>query len=101
MRASFNGLKWIALLAVISWPFQRSLSSEAGFDVQLRVIGSAHRMFRSGVDHPALEVTVWSTDGKDHDVGAVFRVEDFFGHPAAGTLPEAVVHVTADGSKAK
>lgn len=101
MRARFNGLKWIILLALITWPFQRSLSLEAGFDVQLRVIGGAHRMFRSGVDHPALEVTAWSTDGKDHDVEAVFRAEDFFGHPAAGKLPEAIVHVTANGSRSK
>src|ERR1700740_1602119 len=101
MRASFNGLKWIVLLAVMTWPFQRSLSSEAGFDVQLRVIGGAHGMFRTGVDHPALEVTPWSTDGKDHDVGRVFGVEDFFGHPAAGKLPEAIVYVTANGSRSK
>src|SRR5215469_13481921 len=101
MRVCFNGLKWIVLLGLIAWPFQRSLSSETGFDVQLRVIGGAHRMFRNGVDHPALEITAWSTDGKDHDVRTIFRVEDFFGRPVTSTLPETVVHVMADGSKAK
>ena len=101
MQVCVDRLKYFFLLTLIVWPLQRAFCADAGFDVQVTATGGAHRMFRNGVDHPALEITAWSTDGKDHNVRTVFRVEDFFGRPAAGSLPEAVVHVTADKSKAK
>jgi hypothetical protein len=94
----------LTCLLVLGFTFlapQPALSEELGFDMQLSVVGGAYRMTRNAVDHPALEVTAWSIDGKEHDLFIAFQVEDFFGHPVRDQIPEAVVHVTADKSKKK
>src|ERR1700736_83984 len=51
------------------------------FDATFEVIGGAHRMFREGIDHPALKIGAWSIDRAAHEVAVKFQIEDIFGKP--------------------
>jgi hypothetical protein len=101
MNLLSNRLMCLLVLGFTFLAAQSTLSEEPGFDMQLGVVGGAHRMIRNGVDQPALVITAWSIDGKEHDLTITFQVEDFFGNPVRDKIPELVVHVTADKSKEK
>jgi hypothetical protein len=92
--------KSLLQFALVIWPFQLALCAGAGFEASLQVTGGAYRVFRQGIDHPALEVTAWSTNSAAHDLVANFQVSDIQNRPN-GEAPAAIkLHLEADGSKA-
>jgi hypothetical protein len=60
----------------------RTCAAGDGFNATFEVIGGAHRMFRKGIDHPALKIGAWSIDSATHEVIVKFQVEDVFGKTA-------------------
>jgi hypothetical protein len=68
------------------------------FDATFEVVGGAHRMFREGIDHPALKIGVWSTDHAAHEITARFQIEDIFGNPVPDRY-ELTVTLSADGKR--
>lgn len=92
-------LRGLLLFGLVIWPFKPSFCSDAGFDADLQVTGGAHRMFRQGVDQPALQIEAWSTNGASHEIVAEIDVTDIFNRPASDTLPSVPLHLASDGSK--
>src|SRR5258708_3274527 len=99
MHILFDRLTALVAIGLTLSPFQLLFASDLGFDAVLSVSGGAHRMFRQGVDHPALEIGAWSLNGSSHDLKVSFHVEDFFGRPAPESIPSIIMHLSGDGSK--
>ena len=74
------------------------LSPAEAFDANVEVVGGAHRMFREGIDHPALKIGAWSIDGAQHEVTVKFQIEDIFGKPVP-SRDELKILLPADGTQ--
>ena len=57
----------------------RTFAAGDGFNATFEAMGGAHRMFRKGIDHPALKIGAWSIDSAAHEVIVKFQIEDVFG----------------------
>jgi hypothetical protein len=57
----------------------RTCAAGGGFNATFEAPGGAHRMFRMGIDHPALKIDAWSIDSAAHEVLVKFQIEDAFG----------------------
>src|SRR6266404_7886626 len=68
------------------------------FNATFEVVGGAHRMFREGIDHPALKIGAWSIDGAAHEVTVKFQMEDIFGKPVL-SRDELKLTLPADGER--
>jgi hypothetical protein len=84
----------VSLLSVVLIAGRLCAASDI-FKATFEVVGGAHRMFREGIDHPALKIDAWSTDGAVHEVTVKFQIKDIFGRPVphpyqvTETLPAA------------
>lgn len=99
MVVSTNWLRKLLWVSIIIWPFQYSLCSNTGFDMELKVTGGAYRIFREGLDQPVLEISAWSTDATAHDIVANVEISDIFKRAGPDPLPSITIHLPADGSK--
>jgi hypothetical protein len=68
----------LSVALVAGYPLQMSAAGD-GFNATFEIIGGAHRMFRDGIDHPAVKIGAWSVDGASHEVTVQMQIEDIFG----------------------
>jgi hypothetical protein len=69
-----------------------------GFTATFEIIGGEHRMFRDGIDHPAVKIGAWSVDGASHEVTARMQIEDIFGK-LLPSQDELMLALPADGKQ--
>ncbi len=93
------GLVALAMITMVV-ASSRSATAAPGFAVNLRVVGGVYRMFRAGIDHPALRITAYATNGKAHQVAVRFRVTDIFDKPVAWN-PAFTVSLPANGARVR
>jgi len=92
-------IAWVLLGLVDSWPNQKAVPGDS-FNATFEIVGGAHRMFREGIDDPALKLVAWSIDGAEHEVTVKFQIEDIFGKPIP-TRDCVTITLPADGDKVK
>jgi hypothetical protein len=66
----------VILATVCPCPLLVAINS---FIASFEFVGGAHRMFREGIDHPALKIGVRSIDGAVHELTIALEIEDIFG----------------------
>ena len=98
-RLLVPGLVALAMITMVV-ASSRSVAAAPGFAVNLRVVGGVYHMFRAGIDHPALRITAYATNGKTHQVAVRFRVTDIFDKPVAWN-PAFTVSLPANGAQVR